>query len=529
MFEDETALAEHMMMSNLPQFFARNPNSTHLAPLKLFSLRPQATEIRNQHATGLCTAFATIAAMELVLKQKTGREYDFSELTHWSNYHQYKTEVAVDSASRNFLPEEGAFKFVPAMNQLNENEIFQNYRPSTNFKPYVSARISKQKRLINQLDVISELASGHPVVLGAGVNSSFDSDLARRTGRLSREGSDTDGGHAMLIVDYKYDSEKNVGNYILKNSWGSSWGDGGFAYLPFDYCGNGRMQQYCTFIAVQDVQLNDVRPQDPIASEIGIWKKAQKIIDQSSFGIKAEKRVIDMIQSITYVFEGFESEIKFTRERSIEDGSLETDELIGDHPELSLSSFEYAVVKLKSGNELKIQQGLKLADVITPALTNWCSGTAQPDFCTLSPAPADWTETEGLGGAARPAVSGHKVTPEDFYVWTETRAYTLSDLKQNERIARNPMIATASAQPNSDVGGVKVSKKAWPLISKIEISLNDQASKSAEPLNNYNYIVSKLSDYRTAFTRVTVTLTNGQIIKLTEGAQSLEEFERFDQ
>jgi C1A family cysteine protease len=37
------------------------------------------------------------------------------------------------------------------------------------------------------------------------------------------------GGHAVLVVGYRDD------NFIVQNSWGSDWGEDGFAYLPNDY------------------------------------------------------------------------------------------------------------------------------------------------------------------------------------------------------------------------------------------------------------------------------------------------------
>ena len=38
------------------------------------------------------------------------------------------------------------------------------------------------------------------------------------------------GGHAISIVGYRTD-----GRFIVRNSWGTSWGDKGFGYLQPDY------------------------------------------------------------------------------------------------------------------------------------------------------------------------------------------------------------------------------------------------------------------------------------------------------
>jgi C1A family cysteine protease len=38
------------------------------------------------------------------------------------------------------------------------------------------------------------------------------------------------GGHAVLLVGY--DKTKKV--FIARNSWGTSWGDSGYFYIPFN-------------------------------------------------------------------------------------------------------------------------------------------------------------------------------------------------------------------------------------------------------------------------------------------------------
>jgi uncharacterized protein YvpB len=75
-------------------------------------------------------------------------------------------------------------------------------------------------------DLRKVLSAGCPVQLSMTTGEAFS--------KLGRDGIFKDaeppkgqhGYHAMLIVGY-------VGNYyIVKNSWGTSWGDQGYSYMP---------------------------------------------------------------------------------------------------------------------------------------------------------------------------------------------------------------------------------------------------------------------------------------------------------
>lgn len=77
------------------------------------------------------------------------------------------------------------------------------------------------------------LASGYPIALGIAVYESFESPEAAKTGNvpLPKEGEKELGGHA--IVCCGYDDEKK--SWIMRNSWGESWGEKGYFYLPYEY------------------------------------------------------------------------------------------------------------------------------------------------------------------------------------------------------------------------------------------------------------------------------------------------------
>lgn len=79
-------------------------------------------------------------------------------------------------------------------------------------------------------DLRSTLAGGDTIVFGVTVYESFE---APRNGiiPMPRPHEELLGGHAILLVGYDDDSQL----FKFRNSWGTSWGEHGYAYLPYEY------------------------------------------------------------------------------------------------------------------------------------------------------------------------------------------------------------------------------------------------------------------------------------------------------
>jgi C1A family cysteine protease len=77
------------------------------------------------------------------------------------------------------------------------------------------------------------LASGFPFVVGIFCYESMDTEAVDRTGDLPMPGPREAllGGHAILITGYD-DSRQR---FTFENSWGASWGRGGFGTVPYAY------------------------------------------------------------------------------------------------------------------------------------------------------------------------------------------------------------------------------------------------------------------------------------------------------
>ena len=98
-----------------------------------------------------------------------------------------------------------------------------------------SSHKTLQYHSVNQTenDIKAALASGFPIVFGITLFQTFESDEVAKTGLVPMPVANEPclGGHAILMVGY--DDTKRL--FTIMNSWGPTWGDKGFFYLPYEY------------------------------------------------------------------------------------------------------------------------------------------------------------------------------------------------------------------------------------------------------------------------------------------------------
>lgn len=80
------------------------------------------------------------------------------------------------------------------------------------------------------------LNQGYPIVYGQTLYNSFMSDAVANTGVVPMPGQKESpvGGHCTVIAGY----DDATSRFIVKNSWGTSWGDKGYFYMPYEYLTN---------------------------------------------------------------------------------------------------------------------------------------------------------------------------------------------------------------------------------------------------------------------------------------------------
>jgi len=214
--------------------------SAPTAPRELPSmvdLRPQCPPVYNQGSLGSCTANAIGSAFQFEQMRQNKPNWIPSRLFIYYNERVMEGTINEDAGamirdgiksivSRGVCPE--------TMWEYNENKYKQKpcsqcYDEALNNQILEYLRISP-----HTLHGVKEaLADGFPVIFGFTIYESMMSDSVARTGIVSIPNMNDRpvGGHAVKAVGYDDSNEW----FIVKNSWGSAWGDNGYFYLPYWY------------------------------------------------------------------------------------------------------------------------------------------------------------------------------------------------------------------------------------------------------------------------------------------------------
>lgn len=199
-------------------------------------LRPYCPDVYDQGELGSCTANALAGAYEFDLQKQSITPYVPSRLFIYYNERVIENTVDSDSGAQirdgiKVISNVGA-----AIEDLWPYDITQfAVRPSA--QVYLEAKqhkaLSYQRISQNINDLKTCLASSYPFVFGFSVYDSFESQEVAANGIVPMPSASESmlGGHAVMCVGY--DDAKKA--FIVRNSWGDSWGDKGYFYLPYDY------------------------------------------------------------------------------------------------------------------------------------------------------------------------------------------------------------------------------------------------------------------------------------------------------
>lgn len=207
---------------------------------KAVDLRSSCSPVVNQGELGSCTANAIASGLREYLELRTGKLTPLSRL--WLYWEERRLEGTIDEDSgasiRDGMKILHKYGCPPEIDWPYDISKFTQTPPPVSFSDAIQYKISEYHRVSNVMALKTALAEGYPVVIGIKIYESFESVQVAQTGvvPLPKQGEQYLGGHAVLVVGYKDDEQyKDNGIVICRNSWGVSWGDKGYFYLPYSY------------------------------------------------------------------------------------------------------------------------------------------------------------------------------------------------------------------------------------------------------------------------------------------------------
>jgi C1A family cysteine protease len=243
------------------------------------SLRGDDTPIMNQLEIGSCTANAGCGLLQFLQKRDTGKYTPMSRLylyrlTRWNMFvergdtgaslRDTMMTMVVDGVIPELYWNYNIQRFEDTPTHMNiPGTLGFLTGKADNFEGIHYVRVDPDGA--NPLKVLEDIKtciiSKMPVIFGTQVfqqimNVNSQGDIWAPT-----QGERPVGGHALMIVGY--DDERTCyntssrGAFLVRNSWGTEWGDGGYGWLPYEYLMFGYAQDFWTLQGVRCVNTGD--------------------------------------------------------------------------------------------------------------------------------------------------------------------------------------------------------------------------------------------------------------------------------
>ena len=241
-------------------------------------LKASCSPIENQGNLGSCTAHAAAGVVEYYQRKAFGTHIDVSRLFIYKTTRDLMRVtgdtgaylrntmgalVICGAPPEKYWPYTDAQQPSPNVHYFDEEPSAFLYAVADNFEAPsyfchdpLGMNVPKPNVLTS---VKTYLSAGIPAMFGFYGFSSFNYSDVKGGIPYPCPGEQAQWGHAIDAVGYD-DSKKitntrckrtTVGALLIRNSWGTSWGDAGYGWIPYDYVLNGLASDFWSILGMK--------------------------------------------------------------------------------------------------------------------------------------------------------------------------------------------------------------------------------------------------------------------------------------
>ena len=233
-------------------------------------LKPWCSPIENQKSLGSCTANAAVGVVEYFQRRAFGRHINGSRLFVYKSTRNLM-QVTGDTGAwlRNTMgalvlcgvPPEKYWPYTDATPAFDKEPSSFVYSLGDNYEAVqyfchdpLGANVPTATVLTS---VKNYLAAGIPSMFGFWGFPSFDSCNVKGGIPYPCPGEQAQWGHAIVAVGYD-DAKKikntkcnkmTTGALLIRNSWGTAWGDAGYGWMPYEYVLDGLAMDFWSLLS----------------------------------------------------------------------------------------------------------------------------------------------------------------------------------------------------------------------------------------------------------------------------------------
>jgi C1A family cysteine protease len=267
-YTDETEeVKEILKPTGLPVGYARKGVLKAKKLPTSVDLREWCSSVENQKMLGSCTAHAGVGIIEYYERKSFGKHTDASRLFLYKvtrNLMKMKGDtgaylrMTMGGMVLFGVPPEEYWPYTDDEKEFDREPpafcyaFAQNYRTLKYYRhdppgTAPEATLTKLK---------TYLAAGHPAMFGFTVYNSIEQ--AENLGKIPFPSpkEKIEGGHAIAAIGYddkmkiknKYGGVETTGAILIRNSWGTGWGEKGYGWLPYEYILRGVAEDFWSIL-----------------------------------------------------------------------------------------------------------------------------------------------------------------------------------------------------------------------------------------------------------------------------------------